>query len=263
MRLLNIRSIFYFNKAYLIQLLILSSLLFFSPFIKAKVLFEGKYDLNVQNKKVGFIFQKYEFNQKNKQFISRYFIKSNSPVSKSTESLTAFSDKDLNPISYTYTFNNGVKKKKIIAKFYKNKLKSTATTTLSFKKINGVYQKRKIPKILVKKTTQKIEKGVFLSTFLNYIILNNGIVSNKRMAYKAISEEDLSVYSGKVHIKNKFNYNGSIVYKISHTFNNFPFTTYINKKGEVLLSKSPLQKISTELATQPRMTVKEEWPYTF
>src|SRR6478736_1577188 len=86
--------------------------IFTAPLVSnAAVLFEGYSKINANDAHIGYVVSRYEFDDKKKQFISTYFIKTGKGPTETTESLKAFADSELAPISYEYTSLSGKESK--------------------------------------------------------------------------------------------------------------------------------------------------------
>lgn len=203
---------------------------------KAQVLFEGYYKILVGNSHVGYTVQKYEYDKKKQQYISIYYIKTNELGGNLTESLKAYSNKKLQPISYQYTSQKGSELKTIDATF-KNE-------NMNLKISNGKVSNT---------SKSKIKKGTFLSTFLGYLMLKNGISKGKKFTYNAIAEEEGKSYGGEslIESEHKGKAKNITAYKIYNKYKNMNFISLINERAEVISTTSPLQKVSTELVKTP------------
>jgi hypothetical protein len=209
----------------------------FSPFAtwaKSEVMFEGYSKISVGDKHVGYTIQRYEFDAKKKQFKSTYFIQTSADAGGINESLVALADDKFQPISYQYTAKVGATIKIIDAKFDKGVM----SATIGNGKVSQNLQK-------------KIAPGVFLSTFLGYLMLQKGYEVGKKFSYTAVAEEDAEVYKGEALIKEQARFKDQDVFRILNTFKDAQFVSYVNPKGEVFGTTSPVQKIATELVAQP------------
>lgn len=205
---------------------------------RAQVLFEGYSKILSGSVHVGYVINRYSFDTKKKQFQSISFLKTNEFGGNLTESLVATAGEDFKPIAYQYTtiLNNQVKT--IDAKITGDKLLATVKNAGKTEKIS-----RDLP------------KGTFLSTFLGYVMLKSpkGITAEAKYEYQAIAEEDASVLKGLAVVKAKEDYQGLKAYRVLNEFKNTKFVSFVNDKGEVLSSKSPVLGISTELVAQPSL----------
>lgn len=205
-------------------------------FAEVTILFDGYSKVLSGSVHIGYVVNRYEFDNKKNQFISTYFIKTNELGGNLTESLKAYATKDMKPLSYQYTTLLGKQTKTVDAKFDKNKILATITDGTKVEKINKV-----------------MDKGVFLSTFLAYTMLKSpkGFQVDTQYNYEAVAEEDALITKGVAIIKNQEMYNGNKVYKVINEFKDSKFVSYVNERGEVYATKSPAQSISTELVAQP------------
>jgi len=203
-----------------------------SSFASAEVLFEGYSKVLLDGVHVGYTVQRYEFDPKKKEFSTSYFLKTNQLAGNITESLTARAAADFKPISFQFTELVGDKPRTIDAQFSGDIMTAKITH-------NG--QTQTIQK--------KIPKGTFLSSFLAYVMLQGkeGIKTGAKYTYNAVAEEDAGVYSGEAFVRGEETINGISAFKILNTFKGVQFVSYSTFKGEVIATRSPVQKISTEL----------------
>lgn len=205
-----------------------------STSVKADVLFEGYYQIESDKKPIGYTVQRYSFDKKTKTFSSVYFVKTRIGESTITESLQAKATEKFEPISYQYTaqVNDQVK-----------------TIDASFKGYQMVAQ---VSDGTNKQTlTKTFPKGTFLSTFLGYLMLQNGYKANKKFSYKAIAEEEAEAFAGEAWIKDEKKVQDIQVFRILNKFKGAKFISFVTPQGEILRTNSPLQKISTELVSGP------------
>lgn len=203
---------------------------------QAEVLFEGYAKVLSGEDHIGYVISRYEFDQKKKQFVSTYFLKTGKGPSETTESLKALADADLAPISYEYTSLAGKESKIIDAKFKGGTLSGVIKTGNKVARIE-----------------KKIPKGTFLSTFLVYLMLKSkeGLKSETNYEYQAIAEEDGAIYKGQALVGKEETYNGFKTFKILNTFKDIKFLSYVNERGEVLGTNAMGQGITTELVATP------------
>lgn len=205
---------------------------------RADLLFEGYSKILSQGAHVGYVITRYEFNNKTKQFVSTYFLRTNELAGNITESLKAYANEDLGPISYQYTTADGSGKNKTIdATFKKDQINAVVIS-------NG-----KTERII-----KPIGKGTFLSTFLVYLILRNkeGLKPDQKYDYQAIAEEDGQIYKGMAYVKNMEPVGAGInAYRVLNEFKDSKFISFTNERGEVFGTQSPGLGISTELASKP------------
>ncbi len=210
--------------------------LFFSFQAHSEVLFEGYYKVLADKVHAGFLVQRYEFDPKAKKFTTAYFIKTGPLAGNLQESLKAVSNEKFQPISFQYTSHTDGKIKLIDVTFAKNIMSGTAS--------NGAKS------IKVK---QNIPKGVFLSSFLGYLMLQNGYKVGKKFTYSAIAEEDAEIANGESYLKSEEKVGDMQVFRILNKFKGTDFVSLVTSKGEILATESPAQKISTELVAKPEL----------
>jgi hypothetical protein len=203
---------------------------------QAEVLFEGYAKILSNGSAIGYTISKYEFDAKSKKFISTYFLKTSGQGTEITESLKAFANADLAPISYAYTSIVGKETKTIDAKF--TGLKMTAQVKAGGK-TNTI--------------RKDLPKGTFLSTFLVYLMLKSkdGLKTDSSYDYQAIAEEDAEVYKGQASVGKEDAYLGLKAFKVQNKFKDVRFISFVNERGEVLGTSSDAQGVSTELVADP------------
>lgn len=236
-----------YAKAFLLQSTILLFIAVFCITTKAETLFEGYAKVISDGSHVGFFISKYEVDNKKKQWIAKTYLKTNAQAGNINERLTAVASDDMTPISYVYTSMTGEVDKKnavtktIDAQFKKGKMTATITETGK----------------PVQKISKDIPKGVFLSSFLVYVMGKSpkGLVVDTKYDYQAIAEEDASIEKGMAFIKNQEDFLGQKVFRILNDFKKNQFISYVNEKGEILSTRSPAIGISTELVAQPSIAL--------
>ena len=107
-------------------------------FADVTILFDGYSKVLSGSVHIGYVVNRYEFDNKKNQFISTYFIKTNELGGNLTESLKAYATKDMKPISYQYTTLLGKQTKTVDAKFEKNKILATITDGTKIEKVNKI-----------------------------------------------------------------------------------------------------------------------------
>jgi hypothetical protein len=212
---------------------LLLALIFVSSNAKAALLSESYSKVLLGGTHVGYTIQRYEFDQKKKEFIVTYFVKTGPTGGNLTESLKARSSSSLKPIAYQYTQLVGEKVKMLDA--------TIANDTLSITVVENGQKKVLAPR--------KIPKDAFLASFLGYVMLQGkeGIKTGVRYSYQAIAEEDGQIYKGDAYIAAEEAVAGVPSYKVLNTFMNTNFIYWITPKGEFIASRSPVQQISTEV----------------
>ncbi|MES2962446.1 MAG: hypothetical protein V4760_01055 [Bdellovibrionota bacterium] len=222
------------------RLLCLILILAFAPLAHAQILFEGYSKVMLGAKHVGFTIQRYEYDAKKKEFLATSFLKTSPDGGNITESTQSRASASLKPIGYKYTNATGDKVKMIDATF------KGETMTLVIVE-NG--QRKALP-------AKKLPKGVFLSNYLAYVMLQGkeGIKVGANYGYQAIAEEDGGLYTGQAFIKGEETYNGVQVYRVLNSFMigtpaKAEYVSFVTAKGEVVGSRSPAQDLSTEVVS--------------
>ena len=173
----------YFNRFFLSLTVFLA--LFQSPVnAQAKVLFEGYSKILVAGVHAGYVIQRYELDEKNKQFVSTYYIRGNNSGRQFVESLKARSTTSFKPVSYQYTSQVDNQIKAIDAKFAGNQM----SAVIDDGKLKNNVQK-------------ELPNGTFLSTFQAYLMLKNGVSPGKKYDFSAVAEESAEVQKGEALIE--------------------------------------------------------------
>ena len=209
----------------------------FASKASADPLFEGYSKVLLDGQHVGYVVQRYEFDNKKQEFTTAYYLKTNKTAGDITESLKARSNASLRPLSFQFTELVGDHAKTIDGDF-----KGDVMTAM----VNDGGKKQTI--------TKKIPKGAFLSSFLAYVMLQGkeGIKKGVKYSYQAIAEEDASLSSGEAFISGEETMDGISAFKVLNTFKGAQFVSYCTYKGEVIATRSPVQKVSTELVADVR-----------
>lgn len=208
--------------------------LFFSFQAKSEVLFEGYYKLMADKVHAGFVIQRYQFDPKLKRFTATSIMKTGPLAGNIQESVHATANDKFQPISFQYTSQVDGKIKLIDATF----AKGTMTATISDGNRKNVIKK-------------KVGKNVFLSTFLGYLMLQNGYKVGKKFSYSAIAEEDAEVTNGESLLKSEEKVDDQQAFRILNKFKGSEFISMVTSKGEILGVDVPAQKITTELVAKP------------
>lgn len=222
------------NLKHLSRLLIAGVILCSALTASADILFEGYSKVMLDGVHVGYAVQRYEYDPKKKEYYSYSFLKTNQVAGNITQSLRARANATFKPLGYQFTELAGDKPKLIDAQFGGETM--TAKITENGKQ-NAI--------------SKKIPKNAFLSSFLAYVMLQGkeGLKKNAKYAYQAIAEEDAGVYSGEAFVHGEESVGGIPAFKVLNTFMGTQFVSYCTFKGEVLATRSPLQKLSTELVS--------------
>lgn len=215
------------------NLLLISIVLFLAFAAQAEIIFEGYYKVTQFKKHIGFLILRHEIDNKTNYFKTISFIKLGKAGFDLTESYKVVSDSELAPISISY-LAAGEKKTKTIEAEFKNQ-KMSGTIVENGKKI---------------KLNEKAPKGVFLSSALYYIMLKskNGLETNTKFDYSAITEEGPVVMTGKVSVDRKMVTQGSLqLLNVSNSFAGSDYTNLITPQGEVISASTPATSIESEL----------------
>ena len=100
-----------------------------------------------------------------------------------------------------------------------------------------------------KKIQRRFPKGTFLSTFLGYLMLNKGYRKGVKFTFSAISEEDGDVFNGEAYVKESTHKDGLKAFKVLNKFKGAKFISLVSPHGDVFSTRSPVQKISTQLTS--------------
>jgi len=208
--------------------------------IQAQVLFEGYSKITLGEQFIGFTIQRYEFDAQKKNFISTSLIKYNEIGGSITESLKAFANEALEPISYSY-----------------NLLSPSGVKTIDATFTKGVLSVKTTEKGITRKKDLKLPKGSFFSSFLAYVILKNphGLKKSSKYEYQAVAEEDGENYKGTATVQSEETYKGLHVYKILNDYKGSQFISYTTDKGEMITTLAPQKSLSLELVTEPSLAV--------
>ena len=208
-----------------------------------ETMFEGYYRITASNKPIGYSIQRYSYNDKKKQFTSKYYVRAKSPAGTLTETLTAVANNQFHPVSYQYTSQVGSKVTSIDAHFKLTKSNVAMTYTVN----NGKQQQT---------FTKTISRDVFLSTFQVYLMLQKGLKAGTKFNFKAISEEDGEVRDGQAMVKNEPGFEDKGILRVLTKFKGIQSVANVNVKGEVIIAESPVQKIRQVLVPVPAEATK-------
>lgn len=218
-----------------IALIVLSPSLGFA----SEIQFEGYYRLELESKHIGYVIQRYETDTKEKTIRYAYFLKTNELGGNIQESLKAEArtkeKAEFEPISFQYTGQVGKDLKSIDGTFKKD--------IMEIVKNDG----KKAPR----KETYRIPKGTFLSSFLSYLMLQNGLKSGKKFTYSAVAEEEGNSYKGDATIKNEEKFAGQTVFRIENSFKGQHFISFVTPSGEMVGTISPAKKLTLVLVGKP------------
>jgi hypothetical protein len=205
---------------------------------QSQLLFEGYSKVYLGSKHVGYVIQRFEFDQKKKEFLATNFLKTDLAGNNVTESTQSRASATLKPLSYKYTSAAGDKVKIIDATFKGDTMNATV--------IEGGKRKALPP--------QKLPTGAFLGNYLPYVMLQGkeGIKVGANYGYQAVAEEFAAVYTGQAFVKGEETFNGVPVFRVLSSFMigtpmKSEYIFFVTAKGEIIGSKSPAQDISTEV----------------
>lgn len=201
----------------------------------AGILFEGWSKVLISGTHVGYIIQRYDFDEKKKEFRETHFMKIEAGSSSLTDSLVARSDASLKPISYQYTALKDGKATLIDASFKNGKMTASVTEGKDKKTIRNT-----------------LPKGSFLSAFLGYAMLQGkeGLKKGVKYKYQAVLEESASLANGEAYIAEEETVSGIPAFRILNTIDGAKFINLSSHKGEVLGTVSPAQGVQTVLVSR-------------
>ena len=200
--------------------LFLSSFFFLLTAAQANVqiLQEGGYKiLSEQNKTIGFLVQRYEFDNETEKFKHIYYLQRATANGDIKESLVAEAAQNLSPIRYTFTSYSDSHSKTVEAQFTEQVM--TVTITENEKKTS---------------LQQRISEGTFLSSFLIYLILQNKLAVNSNYQYIAVLEREASLLTGKATVPEETTLNGFKAFKVINTVEETNDVQYITSSGILL-----------------------------
>jgi hypothetical protein len=218
----------------------------------AEPAFEAYYKFILGNQHSGYAIQRYEIDDKKKQITSTYFAYVKTPTGSTTESLVAKADLAFEPISYQYSaLVDG--KAKFVDGDFKNK-------KLTGKMVDGGKTQA---------LNLTVPQNGFMSTFLSYVMLKNGLGVGKNYGYLALAEEspaclkndpyckptDVGFIKGSAAIKAEEKYKDIPGYKVAFDFKGIKFDGYLSNTGETLGTFSPLQNAALEIVTSKEEAV--------
>ena len=132
----------------------------------AEPAFEGYYKFILGGQHAGYVIQRFTIDDKKKQMNSTYYVYVKTPTGSTTESLAAVSDLNFEPISFQYSALVDGKAKLVDATFRNKKMTA--------KMIDGAKTQN---------VTLTVPPNGFLSTFLNYVMLKNGLMVGKNYGF--------------------------------------------------------------------------------
>lgn len=203
----------------------------------AETVFEGYYKVSSEGQHIGYYIQRYSLESQTKQFVSVHYMVLKVGDTTTVESLTAKSSTKFEPQSYQYSQIDGAKTKAIDAVVKGKKL---VIKTVE----NGKATVREVG----------ISDKVFFSTFLPFLILKTekGLSVGNKFTYEAVAEEDGTVSSGEIYVKEQVKEAGLDTYRTLNTFKKEQFVNWVNKVGESIKTQVPAHNVSAELMRDPK-----------
>jgi hypothetical protein len=209
------------------------------------VMFEGYFKMTLDEKPIGFLIQRYEFDAKKRQFKAISFMQTQIGESSSKESLSAVANDKFQPLSYQYTVQDGKTLKMIDATF--------KGEVMTLKVSDGTK---------VRNETHKHPKGTFLSSFLLYMILQKELKPGVAYSYSAVAEEDGDSFNGKYLIDQRLDKDGFKEFRIINNFKNDKFITTVAavpdqakpdryQKAELIAVDLPAKRLKINLKATP------------
>lgn len=213
---------------------IAAAILFFSVASQAEIVFEGYYKVTQFKKHIGFLILRHELDSKTKNFKTTSFMRLAKNGFDMTESYQAVSDSALAPVSISYLAASDKKDTKTVEVTFKKKIMAGV-----------VVENGKSTKI-----NQKIDKDVFLSSALYFLMLNSksGLKTDSKFDFSAITEEGPNILPGQVTVEPKMITQGSLqLMKVKTKFAGPDFENLITARGEVVSAYTPATGIGSEL----------------
>lgn len=200
----------------------------------AATLFEGWSKVLLSGKHVGYIVQRYEFDEKKKEFLAIHYMKMNADAGGLTDSLVARADATFKPINYQYTGLKDGKPILIDAGFKGDKMTAVVTEGKEKKTVNVT-----------------LPKGAFLSTFLGYVMLQGkeGLKKGIKYEYQGVLEEAAVVAKGEAYIADEETVSGIPAFRILNTVSGSKYISLATHKAEVLGTVSPSAGVQTILVS--------------
>lgn len=223
----------------LLQPLLLAALVFVGAGFNhdqasAATLFEGWSKVLLSGQHVGYIVQRYEFDEKKKEFRAIHYMKMNADAGGLTDSLVARADATFKPINYQYTGLKDGKPILIDAGFKGDKMTAVVTEGKEKKTVNVT-----------------LPKGAFLSTFLGYVMLQGkeGLKKGIKYEYQGVLEEAAIVAKGEAYIADEETVSGIPAFRILNTVSGSKYISLATHKAEVLGTVSPSAGVQTVLVS--------------
>jgi hypothetical protein len=221
-------------KSLLLAAFVLLSAVFSPAKSIGATLFEGWSKVLLSGQHVGYIIQRYEFDEKKKEFRAIHYMKMNADAGGLTDSLVARADATFKPINYQYTGLKDGKPILIDAGFKGDKMTAVVTEGKEKKTVNLT-----------------LPKGAFLSTFLGYVMLQGkeGLKKGIKYEYQGVLEEAAIVAKGEAYIADEETVSGIAAFRILNTVSGSRFISLATHKAEVLGTVSPSAGVQTVLVS--------------
>lgn len=218
----------------LLAVLVLVGAVFNHDQASAATLFEGWSKVLLSGQHVGYIVQRYEFDEKKKEFRAIHYMKMNADAGGLTDSLVARADATFKPINYQYTGLKDGKPILIDAGFKGDKMTAVVTEGKEKKTVNVT-----------------LPKGAFLSTFLGYVMLQGkeGLKKGIKYEYQGVLEEAAIVAKGEAYIADEETVSGIPAFRILNTVSGSKYISLATHKAEVLGTVSPSAGVQTVLVS--------------
>lgn len=226
--------------------------LIFSPVFApaAEIMFEGYYRLELSGKHIGYSIQRYEFDPKAKAFTSISFLRLKIGDEITQRSLKAKANDKFQPLSYQYTAQDG---------------KALKTIDAAFK--GEVMQLKITDGKQLRNETHKIPKGTFMTSFLQYVMMQKPMPLNEAFKYSGIAEEEGASYWGKAWLASKEERTGHVVFRVLNKFKDEEFVSRLAAipdgkikdkyvKSEVIGTSSPKTSLTAELVASPLLATE-------
>lgn len=269
-KLSSLNHVYKFIKSSSLALAAALALNLFSHKVEADLLFEGYYKVTLTGVHAGYVIQRYEFDAAKKVFTGTSFsyVRLNADGKQFlNESLVAKSSDAFIPISYL--FSGLYADKDPATGQIKNRITSIDA---NFKKVGDKTQAQMKGLLDGKnfKNTLTFSRKVFLSNFLIYLILQNGLKTGKSFQFEALAEETGKIGCGIAQIKEEKKLSGIDSFKMIWDFKQSQPTlaclnsinlkesfneSFLAASGNPLSTDSPAQGVRQELVATKEAAV--------
>lgn len=244
----------------------------FLPAAHAEINFEGIFKIEKNKKHIGYAVHRSEWDETMKRRIVTFFVKTTEDGKTSTGVTRSISDENFQPLCAIAYSTEPQVKELIFAKFGVTKLEKDEPNK-RFTVIDSLFDKPVPVRALDEKeaktgkpldpcdrkrffakpaNTDKIaeNEGVFLSTFLFYILDLPKLEPGKPKTYEAFSEEDGRYSYGKVKNLGTRSFEGVNVLHLEDDFAGEPIENFVLPSGDPIGARSIFNKIVTHLTTR-------------